>query len=339
MKTKKLDLALQGGGAHGAYTWGVIDRLLDDERIEIDGVCGTSAGAMNGVCAVYGLKKGGRNLAKHLLVKFWHKISDAGKLSLLQPSWLDKIMSPGNMDYSPMYRLFSMTAETMSPSQFNPLAVNPLEKILNEVINFEELHHLNPPKLFVCATNVKTCEARVFGHEEITAKAILASACLPYLYDAVEINGEHYWDGGYMGNPPLQVLIDNTVDTDDILLVQINPKNIKKVPSNVEDIKDRVNEISFNSSLMLEIKMLQFQQELVKQGITLNGKLKPVYLHNISADTQLGELNLSSKLNTTWDFLMYLKNLGYKACDEWLEENFDKIGKESSFTVGKHAVL
>lgn len=333
MKVKKIDLALQGGGAHGAYTWGVIDRLLDDERIEIDGVCGTSAGAMNGVCTVYGLKKGGRNMAKHLLVKFWHKISDAGKLSLLQPTWFDKMMSPGNMDYSPLYKVFSMTSENLSPSQFNPMAFNPLEKILKEVINFDELHQFNPPKLFVCATNVKTCEARVFKPHEITAKTILASACLPYLYEAVEIDGEFYWDGGYMGNPPLQVLIDNTTDTDDILLIQVNPKNIKNVPSNVEDIKDRVNEISFNSSLMLEIKMLQFQQELIKLGVTLNGKLKPVRLHNISPDAHLGELNLSSKLNTNWDFLMYLKDLGYKACNHWLEENFEKIGKETTFAV------
>jgi len=333
MEKKKIDIALQGGGAHGAYTWGVIDRLLDDERIEIDGICGTSAGAMNGVCAIYGLKKGGRGMAKHLLVKFWHKISEAGKLSLLQPSWLDKVMSPGNMDYSPMYRFFSMTSETMAPTQFNPLSVNPLEKILNQVVNFEELHQFSPPRLFVCATNVKTCEPRIFGFEEITAKTILASACLPYLYEAVEIDGEYYWDGGYMGNPPLQVLIDNTADTNDLLLVQVNPKNIKKVPTNVEDIKDRVNEISFNSSLMLEIKMLQFQQELISKGITLDGKLKPVYFHNISPDEHLGDLKLSSKLNTAWDFLMYLKNLGYKACDEWLKANYDKLGKETTFSV------
>ena len=142
-KTKKIDLALQGGGAHGAYTWGVIDRLLDDERIEIDGICGTSAGAMNGVCTVYGLKKGGRNLAKHTLVKFWHKISEAGKLSPLQPTWFDKMLSPGNMDYSPLYKLFSVTSENIAPQQYNPLGFNPLEKILNELIDFEELQKIN----------------------------------------------------------------------------------------------------------------------------------------------------------------------------------------------------
>ncbi|MBS1634852.1 MAG: patatin-like phospholipase family protein [Bacteroidetes bacterium] len=333
MQKKKIDLALQGGGAHGAYTWGVIDRLLDDERIEIDGICGTSAGAMNGVCTIYGLKKGGNNLAKHLLVKFWHKISEAGKLSLIQPSWFDKLMSPGNMDFSPAYRLFSMATENLAPSQYNPLSLNPLEKILNEVIDFKELQRLHPPKLFVCATNVRTCEARVFGHEEITAKTVLASACLPHLYHAVEIDGEYYWDGGYMGNPPLQPLIDNTDSTDDILLVQINPKNIKGIPTKIEDIKDRVNEISFNSSLILELQLHMFKQELVKKGITLDGQLKPVYLHNISADQTLGDLNLSSKLNTSWDFLMYMKDLGYKVCDAWLSKNFDKIGNESTFSL------
>lgn len=333
MQKKKLDLALQGGGAHGAYTWGVIDRLLDDDRVEIDGICGTSAGAMNGVCTIYGLKKGGNNLAKHLLVKFWHKVSEAGKLSMLQPSWIDKMVSPGNMDFSPSYRLFSMAFENLAPNQYNPLALNPLEAILNEVVDFKELHKINPPKLFVCATNVKTCEARVFANEEITAKAVMASACLPYLYPAVEVNGEYFWDGGYMGNPPLQPLIDYTEGTDDILIVQINPKNSDIVPTNIEEIKDRMNEIGFNSSLILELQMLMFKQELIKKGITLDGTLKPVHLHNISADENLKGLNLSSKLNTTWDFLMYLKNLGYKVCDEWLAKNFDKIGRESTFML------
>ncbi len=333
MQVKKIDLALQGGGAHGAYSWGIIDRLLDDDRIEIEGICGTSAGAMNGVCTIYGLNKGGKNLAKHMLVKFWHKISEAGKLSGLQPSWMDKMMSPGNMDFSPVYKFFSMTSENLAPSQFNPLGFNPLEKILTDLIDFDELHKMSPPKLFVCATNVRTCEAKVFGFKEITAKSILASACLPYIYNAVEIDGEFYWDGGYMGNPPLEPLIKHTVDADDILLVQINPIKIKSVPSSIEEIKDRVNEISFNSTLMHEIKHIQFQQELIASGVKLKTKIPKVNLHNISADNDLGELNLSSKLNTSWDFLMHLKNLGYQACDAWLKNNYDKIGKESTFRI------
>lgn len=329
-KVKKIDLALQGGGSHGAYTWGVIDRLLDDERIEIDGVCGTGVGAMNGVCTIYGLNKGGRNLAKHSLVKFWYKMSEAGKLSPLQPSWFDKLLSPGNMDYSPTYKLFSLSTENFTPKQLNPLQFNPLEKILAEVVNFDELKQFAPQKLFVCATNVKTCEPKVFGHQEITAKSILASTCLPYLHDAVEIDGEFYWDGGYSGNPLIQPLIDYTQDTDDILLVQINSKNIRSIPTNVEGIKNRVDELSFNTSLMLELELIQFKQRLVEKGITLDGELKPVYLHNICADETFNDFTLSSKFNTSWDFMMYLKDLGYKACDDWLAKNFNNIGKQNT---------
>jgi NTE family protein len=288
---------------------------------------------MNGVCTIYGLNKGGKNLAKHLLVKFWHRISEAGKLSTLQPTWLDKMVSKGNMDFSPGYKMFSMASESFSPLQMNPLGFNPLEKILKDLVDFEELQKMNPPKLFVCATNVKTCEAKVFGPGEITAKSVLASACLPYMYQAVEIDGEFYWDGGYMGNPLLEPLIEHTENTDDILLVQINPVKINKVPTNVEEIKDRVNEISFNSSLMLELKILQLKEKLIDKGITLDGKLKKTFLHNISADLDLGELNLSSKLNTSWDFLMHLKELGYKACDTWIKNNYDKLGKQSTFKI------
>ncbi len=333
MKTKKIDVALQGGGAHGAYTWGVLDRLLDDERVEIDGICGTSAGAMNGVCTIYGLKKGGRNLAKHLLVKFWHKISEAGKQSVLQPTILDKMTSKGNMDFSLGYKFFTMAAENLSPSQLNPLGFNPLEKILNGLIDFEELQRIKPPKLFVCATNVLTCQAKVFGPSEITAKTILASACLPYIYKAVEIDGEFYWDGGYMGNPPLEPLINNTVDCDDILLVQINPFKIEKVPTSNEEIKDRMNEISFNSSLLHEIRQIEFKCSLVEKGITLDGGLRKTHLHSISGDQDLSELNLSSKLNTTWDYLMNLKNMGYAACTKWLDENYENIGKISTLKL------
>jgi NTE family protein len=332
-KVKKIDVALQGGGAHGAYSWGVIDRLLDEPRIEIDGICGTSAGAMNGVCTIYGINKGGRNLAKHLLVKFWHRVSEAGKLSALQPTWFDKFMSPGNMDYSPSYKFFSVASENLAPNQFNPLGINPLEKILNELIDFEELHKMSPPKLFVCATNVKTCEPKIFGPSEITSKAIMASACLPYMYAAVEIAGEYYWDGGYMGNPPLSPLTRHTQSTDDILLIQVNPFTINFVPGNIDEIKDRVNEISFNSSLALEIKHMEFINGLVEKGITLDGKLKKINLHRISADNSLRDLNLSSKLNTSWDFLMHLKDLGYKACDKWIETNYDNIENRSTFYI------
>ncbi len=327
---KKIDLALQGGGSHGAFTWGVIDRLLDEESIQIDGICGTSAGAMNGVITMYGLYKGGRNLAKHLLVKFWYKVSLVGQWFMLQPTMADNFSSEGNLNFSPIYRTFELITENFSPSQFNPLNYNPLEKILTSLIDFEELQKLKPQKLFVCATNVKTGLPKIFNAEELTVKSILASACLPYLFKPVEINGEYYWDGGYMGNPPLDPLIKNTPETNDILIVQVNPFNINKVPSTIEEIKDRINEISFNSALIHELKAIKFKNDLLESGVNLKNKLKKVFLHQLSADEYLHDLNLSSKFNTSWNFLNKLKERGYNACSKWLKENIDKIGKETT---------
>ena len=334
---KKIDLALQGGGSHGAYTWGVIDRLLDDERIEIDGICGTSAGAMNGICTIYGLKKGGRSYAKHTLVKFWHKISEAGKLSPLQPSWIDTMVSPGNMDFSPSYKFFSMSTENFTPKQLNPLKYNPLEKILNEVVDFKELQEISPPKLFVCATNVRTCEAKVFGRREITAKAILASACLPYMFEAVEIDGEFYWDGGYMGNPPIFPLITNT-NLHDIVLIKINSINIGSVPTSARDIADRVNEISFNSSLINEMKLIHYRNELLRNGIlkTDDKANREIFVHTISGYEALSQLSYSSKMNTSWEFLLKLKERGRQTASKWLETDYKQVGIKSTFDVEEH---
>ncbi len=327
---KKIDLALQGGGAHGAFTWGVIDRLLDEEDLQIEGICGTSAGAMNAVISLYGLCKGGRNLAKHLLVKFWYKVSLVGQWFMLQPTLADNFASQGNLSFSPIYRAFELITENLSPFQFNPLNYNPLEKILTTLVNFEELQKLKPQKLFVCATNVKTGLPKIFNAEELTVKSVLASACLPYLFKPVEIDGEYYWDGGYMGNPPLDPLIKNTPQADDILIVQVNPFSIQKTPTSIEEIKDRINEISFNSALMHEFKAIKFRNELIEQGVNLNGKLKKIFLHQILADEYLQDLNLSSKFNTSWQFLNKLKEKGHKACDIWLKSNSDKIGKEDT---------
>lgn len=329
---QKIDLALQGGGSHAAFTWGVIDRLLDEEHIGVEGICGTGAGAMNAVITLYGLHKGGRNLAKHLLVKFWYKVSLVGQWFMLQPTLVDTIASQGNLSYSPFYRIFELITENFSPAQFNPLNYNPLERILTELVDFEELQRLKPQKLFVCATNVKTGLPKIFNAEEMTVKSVLASACLPYLFKPIEIDGEYYWDGGYIGNPPLDPLIKNSPSPHDILIVQVQPFNIRKIPNNIEEIKDRINEISFNSALMHELKAIKFRNELLEQGITLNGKLKKVYLHHISADEHLQDLNLnlSSKFNVSWIFLNKLKERGYKACDIWLKENIDKLGKEDT---------
>ncbi len=333
MKEKKvLDLALQGGGSHGAFTWGVIDRFLEEESLELGGLCGTSAGALNATVLAYGLHKGGKTLARELLHQMWNKVSEMGALSFMQPSWIDKAIGPGNMDYSPGFMFFGMLTEFLSPYQFNPMDVNPLRDLVAELVNFEELRACKKTKLFVCATNVRKCRAKVFDLKEISLDAVMASACLPFLFKAVTIDGEDYWDGGYMGNPPIFPLIDGT-DCSDIMIIQVNPINIKETPKTVVEIRDRINEITFNSSLMLEMRRVNFVEKLLDSGFDYGGKMRHLRFHAINPEEHIADLNISSKLNAQSEFINYLYNLGRTYANDWLNENYDSIGVKSSISV------
>jgi len=326
---KHLAVALQGGGAHGAFTWGVLDRLLDEEQLKLDGFVGTSAGAMNAAVLAYGLHRGDNNLAKELLDKFWQLVSEYGHFSIMQPAWYERFIGKfGNMDYSPGY-LFSEILSLYSSPYQAPLDYNPLKDILEEVIDFESLKSCTATKLFVTATNVRRGRVKVFKLDEISVDAVLASANLPFLFKAVTIDGEDYWDGGYMGNPTIFPLIDGT-DCNDIMVVQINPVNIPDTPRTAPEIRDRVNELSFNSSLMLEMRKIEFIDRLLDKGVDLGEKFRKIYFHNINPEEDIWDLNLSSKLNTTWGFLTNLKKLGRKYADEWLDENYDNIGVKST---------
>ncbi len=267
MKEKHVGVALQGGGAHGAFTWGVLDRLLEVDEIVADGMVGTSAGAINAVVTAYGLHIGGKAKAKELLDRLWKEIALSGNV-MFKPSFMDSMFSNGDMHNTPGYMMFNAMTQFLSPYQMNPANINPLREILNNLVDFEELRRYNKKRLFVCATNVKTNRAKVFSNAEMTVDAVLASACLPYLFQAVEIDGEFYWDGGYMGNPPLFPLIENT-DIHDLLLVKINSINIKEVPTSARDIEDRITEICFNSSLINEMKLIHYRNELVRKGVDL----------------------------------------------------------------------
>jgi NTE family protein len=329
----KVALAFQGGGAHGAFTWGVMDRLLEEE-IEIAGISGTSAGAMNAAIVAHGLQIGGREGARELLHKFWYKISEAGKKGILQPTPLDDVLHPGEMDYSPGFNWFNLMTLMFSPYELNPLNINPLKDILEELIDFEKLRNCDKTRLFVCATNVYNCRVKVFHLPEITVDALLASACLPFLFQSVVIDGIPYWDGGYMGNPPIFPLIEET-DTKDILLVKINPVVSEKIPKTAREIEDRLNEISFNSSLMWEMRWINFKNKLVRQGFDEDGRLREIYIHTISADEALAHLGYSSKLNTTWKFLMTLRTIGRTYAEKWLNESLPYVGKQSSCDIYK----
>lgn len=330
---KKLNLALQGGGAHGAFTWGVLDRLLDDERIKIEGIVGTSAGAVNAAILAYGLETGGPKKAQELLGRFWEFNSEFGKRSGFQPTVYDKIIgSKGSMEFSPCWQSFDLLSRTFSPYQWNPSHINIFKDIIEEIIDFPVLRNSRNVKLFICATNVLTGRLKVFENKEITPEMILASACLPYLYQAAEINGQYYWDGGYMGNPPIFPVIYNT-DCHDVLIVQINPINIPEIPQSANAIFDRVNTLSFNSSLMREMRAIYFVTSLIKSGELDSKKYKLTYIHTIDAEEEMSKLTISSKMNVDMEFLKYLFDIGKEKTDTFLKDHFDKIGKESSTDI------
>ncbi|MDQ2695473.1 MAG: patatin-like phospholipase family protein [Pseudomonadota bacterium] len=329
---KRINIALQGGGAHGAFAWGVLDRLLEDGRLHVEGICGTSAGAMNATVAAYGLYKGGREGAREALARFWRKNSEAARTSPLQPTWLDQLISRGNMDFSPLWIFFDNLSRVMSPYQLNPLNLNPLRDLLLEVVDFEGLRRCTRVKLFLCASNVRSGRIKVFDTHEVSVDAVLASACLPFLFQAVEVDGEYYWDGGYMGNPPIYPLIYGT-DVSDVLIIQINPINIPKVPTTAQEIMDRINTLSFNSSLMREMRAIHFVTRLIDDGVLDPARYKRIKLHTVHAEAELGALGVSSKLNANWDFLRYLFDLGRERADAWLAGHFDKVGVESSTDI------
>ncbi len=335
LKKKKVAMAFQGGGSHGAFTWGVLDRLLEEEAIEVEAMCGTSAGAINAVTCAYGLHTGGPEKAKELLDKLWMKIASDG-IMLFRPGLFDKAYANGDLYNSPGYVMFNAITQVLSPYNFNPLNYNPLKDILNELIDFEELHRYNRKKLYICATNVKTNRAKIFGNKEINVDAVLASTCLPLLFQAVEIDGEYYWDGGYMGNPPIFPLIENT-KVHDIVLVKINSIHIQSVPTTARDIADRMNEISFNSSLIYEMRMIHYRNELIRKGIVKESdNNREIFIHTISGYEALSQLSYSSKMNTSREFLLGLKEKGRAIADKWLETDYNQVGLKSTFDPEDH---
>jgi NTE family protein len=329
---KTINLALQGGGSHGAFAWGVLDRLLEDERIGIEGVVGTSAGAMNAAVLAYGLATGGNAGARAKLREFWTRVGQVAAGSPLQPSWLDRATSPGAMDRSPMWLWFDAMTRFLSPYQFNPLNHHPLRDVLTEVVDFERLRRESTVQLFTCAANVLTGRIRVFECGEMCIEAVLASACLPFMFQAVEVAGEYYWDGGYMGNPPIFPLIYNCAARD-VVLIMVNPIVIDEVPKTAQAIFDRINTLSFNSSLMREMRAINFVTKLVDAGFTDGGRLKRMLIHCIDAEDEMRKLGVSSKLNAQWDFLMYLYRLGRERGEAFLAAHYDRLGVASSTDI------
>jgi NTE family protein len=331
---RTVSLALQGGGAHGAFTWGVLDRLLEDDRLKVDGISATSAGAMNGAVLVYGMIKGGRAGARELLREFWARIADTGRFSIFQPTPFDKLMGNHNLDQSPAYHWFDMLTRMYSPYQLNPSGINPLREALEELVDFDRLRHAaGSIKLFVNTTNVRTGKIRVFKQKEISADVLLASSCLPHLFHAVEIEGEHYWDGGFMGNPAMFPLIYNC-KASDIVLIEINPIVIDELPNNARAILDRMNSISFNATMMREMRAIALVTRLLDQHrLTGRSNLRRINFHMIQAEKEMARFGASSKFNLDNDFLDHLFRLGRRTAEAWLGDNYKLVGVESSIDL------
>ena len=322
-----VDLALQGGGSHGAFTWGVLDRLIEMPWLKIDAISGTSAGAMNAALVADGWTQGGAEGARAALENYWRRVSQAAAFSPLQRSPLDRLMGRWTLDTSPAYIAMDLMARMVSPYDLNPLGLNPLSAILAESIDFDRLARA-PIKLFITATNVRTGRGRIFRNAEITADVLLASACLPTMFHAVEIDGDPYWDGGYAGNPTLTPLVRES-DAHDSILVQINPLERSEPLRTANEILNRLNEISFNSPLMKELRMIALLRQVADPGHGEGARWAGMRMHRIMSDA-LTEFGASSKLNAESAFLSLLKEEGRKSADGFIAAHGEDIGKRST---------
>ncbi len=348
---KPINIALQGGGAHGAFTWGVLDALLEDGRIDIDGISATSAGAMNASVYAYGMMCGGNDGARQALHDFWQDVSQISKTASFT-----KAIAP--FTNNPIFAMFGGASELLaqmnfnmlnnftemfSPYQFNPMNINPLKDVLLKHVDFDSLKTCELVRLFICATNVKNNKIKIFSNhkdnDDITVDAIMASACLPMLFQAVEIKGEFYWDGGYVGNPALYPLFYQT-KTDDMMVVHINPIERNDLPTKPHEIANRINELSFNSSLLREFRAIAFVQKMIDEGWIKDEFLPQIthsqfFMHAIRADDVMRKYDVANKFSVDWGFLCNLRDAGIATTKEWLKHNFVNIGVKSTLDIRK----
>ena len=325
-----VDLALQGGGAHGAFAWGVLDRLLQESRIRIDGISGTSAGAMNAAVLASGFALGGADAARAALEGFWRRVSDGALMSPLKRTPLDVLLGRWTLDYSPAFLALDMASRVFSPYDLNPLGLNPLRDILTESIDFDRLA-TSPVKVFITATCVRTGRPRIFRNADATPEALLASACLPQMFQAVEIDGEAYWDGGYSGNPTISPLV-RECSAHDTILVQINPVERPGTPRSAGEILSRVNEVSFNAPLLKELRMIALLRQVADPGHCEGALWAEMRMHRIASERMV-ELGYSSKLNAEWAFLIMLRDEGRRAASEFLDRHGDDLGQRATLEL------
>ena len=331
---KPINIALQGGGSHGAFSWGVLDALLEDGRLDIAAISGTSAGAMNAVALADGWSRGGRDGARERLESFWRAVGSVGRFSPVQRMPWDVLWGNWSVENSPGFQWFDAVSRAISPYVANPFGSNPLRDVVKRQIDFERVHSASGPMVFISATNVETGQLRVFEKREVTLDAVMASACLPQLFKAVEIDGVPYWDGGYGGNPALYPFFYAS-PVEDVLLVQINPIVRREIPVMARDILNRVNEITFNSSLLRELRAISFVTRLIDDGKLDANEYMRVRMHRISADECCEPLSASSKMNADWEFLTHLRDQGRSATATWLAESYEAIGERDTLDLAR----
>lgn len=361
--TLHIDLALQGGGSHGAYTWGVLDRLLEEDDLWIAGISGTSAGAMNAVALAAGYQEGGREGARACLRRFWEQVGERSPFAALVEAGLSANPWLGEWTRSVSALMSRGAAQALSPYTTNPFNLNPLRRILEDTIDFERVRACSDISLFISATQVSTGGLRVFGQQELSVEVVLASACLPMMFQAIEIEGEAYWDGGYAGNPSLMPLIEQT-DANDLILVQINPLSRPDTPVHAPEIVDRISEITFNASLLKELKMIHLLQRLIREERLSADEVEPsrmthlksglmgadpqrerpihsllfrriaaLNIHRIDGGEHLLDLGAASKLRTDIGFLEQLFDLGRQTTEDWLRAHRHDVGRRSSLSL------
>jgi NTE family protein len=330
---RPVSLALQGGGAHGAFQWGVLDRLLEHGGFDIQAITGASAGAMNAVALAYGMVENGAEGARARLASLWKAVSQGGTRGVFGENLMASLATDWFTN-NPAYRYMEAFSQqlSVSPYDFNPLNLNPLRDVLREQIDFKAVRERSSIDLYVAATAVRTGEATLFHTGELSAEHLMASACLPDVFQAVEIDGVPYWDGGYLANPPIWPLVEGRAR--DVLLCLLNPLVIKKTPRSTGEIVERLNELSFNASVAAELRALATVQELIRKGALKAGDGHGVpRFHLIGAEGRLNDLKLTSRFNNDWVFLQDLKTRGRAAAGAWLEAHADAVGERSGIDL------
>jgi NTE family protein len=332
--SKNVTLALQGGGAHGAFVWGVIDKVLEDGRLGIEAISATSAGAMNAVALASGMAAGGPEGARQNLEFFWTEVSRMDRMFdafSRYNQWIQALKLPP--EYHPFHALLHFLTHTLPPSLLNPFNFNPLRDLLLRAVDFDELNRSpHAPKLFLNATNIRTGKLKVFETPSISVDAVLASACLPPYFQAVEVDGEHYWDGGYLGNPAIFPLIYRQ-GANDVIIMQVTAITRNELPGSAADILHRINEISFNSSLMREMRAIAFATRLIDTGELDKTRHRRMFMHWIGDDTLMSELGTATQFHPEWGLLCKLRDAGRKTAGDWLDRNFEHIGTRSTIEI------